>query len=341
LFNAKLKPENTMSYEAGIENIFFNRRLNIDVAVYRNITENQILEVPMDPTTGYSAAVLNAGEVRNQGVELVLGGIPIQGQNFKWTSTVTWAKNSNRVLSLAEGLTDRQDIGYGGNATITATVGGTTGDIYGFGFLRAPDGQVIYNANGLPDRPAATQYIGNAYADWKGGFQNEFSYRNFRMSILLDGQYGGIVYSQTHHKMSEQGKLKHTLAGREDGYIVGQGVVANGDGTYSPNVKQVNLADYYADYYRRANVESNSFDASFVKLREVRLEYRLPNALLSRTPIRDVSIALYGRDLAMITDFPIFDPETAAMNGSTILPGVEMGQLPTPRTYGVNITLKL
>jgi hypothetical protein len=141
--------------------------------------------------------------------------------------------------------------------------------------------------------------------------------------------------------MSEQGKLKHTLRGREDGYIIGKGVVQNEDGTFSPNTKQVNLADYYADYYRRANVEANSFDASFIKLREVRIEYALPPALLSRTPIREVRLALYGRDLAMITDFPIFDPETAALNGSTILPGIEMGQLPTPRTYGVNLTLKL
>ncbi len=341
LYNANLKPENTTSYEAGLENLFFNRRLGVDVSVYRNITENQILEVPMDPTTGYTAAVLNAGEVRNQGVELVLTGVPVQFRKFKWSSTVTWAKNSNRVLSLADGLTDRQDIGYGGNATITATVGGTTGDIYGFGFKRAPDGQIIYNANGLPDRPQETQYIGNAYADWKGGFQNEFSYGNFRLSVLIDGQYGGIVYSQTHHKMSEQGKLQHTLRGREDGYIIGKGVVDNGDGTYIPNTKQVNLADYYADYYRRANVEANSFDASFLKLREARIEYAFPRQILSRTPIREARIAFYGRDLAMITDFPIFDPETAALNGSTILPGVEMGQLPTPRTYGVNVTLKL
>lgn len=341
LYNGKLKPENTISFEAGFENLFFNRRLGIDISLYRNTTENQILEVPMDPTTGYSRAVLNGGKVRNQGVELVLTGTPIQVKGFKWTSMVTWAKNSNRVLSLAEGLLDRQDIGTGGNATITATVGGTTGDIYGFGFKRAPDGQIIYNENGLPARPAETQYIGNAYADWKGGFQNEFSYKNFRVSVLIDGQYGGIVYSQTHHKMSEQGKLRHTLRGREDGFIVGKGVVEGEGETFSPNTKQVNLADYYADYYRRANVESNSFDASFVKLREVRVEYALPSALLSRTPIKELRVALYGRDLAMITDFPIFDPETAALNGSTILPGVEMGQLPTPRTYGLNLTLKL
>lgn len=341
LHNVDFKPEETTSYEAGLEYILFNRRLGMDIAVYRNITENQILEVPLDPTTGYFEAVLNGGQVRNQGIELVAYGSPVSTRNFKWKTTVTWAKNDNEVLSLPEELTDQQIIGTGGNATLIAKPGGTTGDIYGFGFLRAPDGQIIYNANGLPARPAQIQYIGRAYADWKGGWLNEFNYRNFSMSVLLDGQYGGLIYSQTHHKMSEQGKLTHTLRGREDGYIIGEGVVDNGDGTYSPNTTQVNLASYYADYYRRANVESNSFDASFIKLREMRLQYNLPKGLLQRTPLQQATIALYGRDLAMITDFPIFDPETAALNGGTILPGIEMGQLPTPRTYGVNITLKL
>jgi hypothetical protein len=244
------------------------------------------------------------------------------------------------VLELAEGLLEQQTIGEGGNATLIAKVGGSTGDIYGFGFKRSPDGQIIYTKDGLPARPAEIQYIGNAYADWKGGFLNEVRFKNFKFSVLLDGQYGGTVYSQTHHKMSEQGKLKHTLKGREDGFIVGEGVVENGDGTYSPNTKQVNLADYYADYYRRANVESNSFDASFLKLREMRLEYTLPKAFLARTKVvQGASFALYGRDLAMITNFPMFDPETAALNGSVILPGIEMGQLPSTRTYGMNLTL--
>lgn len=341
LHNTDFKPEITTSYEAGLEYILFNRRLGMDITFYHNLTKNQILEVPLDPTTGYTRAVLNSGEVQNQGLELVVNGKPIVKKDFSWNVTLTWAKNVNEVLSLADGLDDRQDIGYGGNATITATVGGTTGDIYGFGFVRAPDGQIVYNTNGLPARPQQTQYIGNAYADWKGGISNEFTYKNFKFSFLFDGQYGGIVYSQTHHKMTEQGKLKHTLMGREDGYIVGAGVVDNGDGTYSPNTKQVSLPDYYADYYRRANVESNSFDASFIKLREARIEFNMPRKVLSRTPFQNVSMALYGRDLALFTDFPMYDPEASALNGNTLLPGIEMGQLPTPRTYGFNLTLGL
>jgi hypothetical protein len=243
-------------------------------------------------------------------------------------------------MELAEGMDGRQDIGYGGNATVQARVGGSTGAIYGFNFMRAPDGQIIYTAAGFPARPTEIQYIGEAYADWKGGISNEFSYKNVNFSFLLDGQFGGIIYSQTHHKMSEQGKLEHTLPGREEGFIIGQGVVKNLDNTYSPNTKKVTVGDYYGDYYRRSNVESNSFDASFLKLREMRLQYLLPKSLTSRIRVNNATIAVYGRDLAMITNFPMFDPETAALNGSTILPGVEVGQLPSTRTFGMNLTFK-
>lgn len=341
LYNKDFKPEITTSYEAGLEFMLFTGRLGFDATVYRNYTKNQILEIPIDPTTGYTRAVLNAGEVRNQGVELVLNARPIELPNFSWRSTVTWSKNSNKVLKLADGIEDQQVLGVGGQASIIAKVGGTTGDIYGFGFVRSPDGQIVYDESGLPAYPDEVQYIGNAYADWKGGFLNEFKYRNFRFSFLLDGSYGGIVYSQTHHKMSEQGKLKHTLMGREEGYIIGDGVVLNGDGTYTQNTKKVNPADYYTRYYRRANVESNSFDASYLKLREVRLEYNLPASFLSKTKfLNGASIALYGRDLAMLTNFPMFDPETAALNGSNIMPGIEMGQMPSTRTMGMNVTLK-
>lgn len=340
LHNVDFKPEISTNYEAGLDIRLFKSRLNLDLTVYSNTTRNQILEVPMDPTTGYARAVLNAGSVRNQGVEVVLTGNIIKKKNFSWNTILTWAKNQNRVMELAEGMEGKQDIGYGGNATIQARVGGTTGDIYGFGFLRSPDGQIVYNATGLPARPLEIQYIGSAYADWKGGLRNEFTYNNFRFSFLIDGQLGGMIYSQSHHKMMEQGKLKSSLVGREENFIIGAGVVENPDKTYSTNTTKVLPVDYYGDYYRRANVESNSFDASYLKLREARLEYNFPKSILGKSLFKQLSIALYGRDLLMISSFPIFDPETAALNGSTILPGVEMGQLPSSRTFGVNITVK-
>ena len=340
LHNVDFKPEISTNYEAGLDIRLFKSRLNLDLTVYNNTTRNQILEVPMDPTTGYARAVLNAGSVRNQGVEVVLTGNIIKKKNFSWNTTLTWAKNQNRVMELAEGMEGKQDIGYGGNATIQARVGGTTGDIYGFGFLRSPDGQIVYNATGLPARPQEIQYIGSAYADWKGGLRNEFTFNNFRFSFLIDGQLGGMIYSQSHHKMMEQGKLKSSLVGREENFIIGAGVIQNPDKSYSNNTTKVLPVDYYGDYYRRANVESNSFDASYLKLREARLEYNFPKSILGKSLFKQLSIALYGRDLLMISSFPIFDPETAALNGSTILPGIEMGQLPSSRTFGINITVK-
>lgn len=341
LYNKGFKPESTVSYEIGLEYLMFQGRIGADLTVYQNNTKNQILDVPIDPTTGYARALLNSGEVRNRGVEVVLNSRPIDNNAFKWKNTITWARNRNKVLSLAGNLSDQQAIISGGTATLLATVGGSTGDIYGYGFDYSPDGKIIYNKDGLPVQPANIKYIGRAFADWKGGFLNEFSYKNFRLSVLFDGQYGGLIYSQTHHKMSEQGKLKSTLPGREEGFIIGDGVVRNADGTYSPNETKVIPAAFYAEYYRRANIESNSFDASFLKLRETRLDFTLPAALLARTKaLTGATIGIYGRDLAMWTKFPMFDPETAALNGGTIMPGVEIGQLPSTRTMGVNLTLK-
>ena len=342
LFNANLSPEISTNYEGGLDIRVLNNRFGLDLTLYNNTTKNQIVRVPLDPTTGYSYAILNSGKVRNRGIEVVLNSTNIATKNFTWKTTINWAKNDNEVLELAKEFESagKQDIGYGGNATLQARVGGTTGDIYGFGFERSPDGQIVYTAAGLPKRPSDIQYIGTAFADWKGGIQNEFSYKRVRASFLIDAQHGGRIYSQSHHKMTEQGKLKHTLRGREENFIIGEGVVDDGAGGFKPNTKQVLPVEYFTDYYRRANVEANTFDASYIKLREARLEYSLPPSVLGKSFIRQASIALYGRDLLLFTDFPVFDPETAALNGNVLLPGVEMGQLPSTRTMGVNLTFK-
>jgi len=339
--NYNLKPEISTSYEFGLDLRLLKSRLNFDLTIYENNTRNQILDVPLDPTTGYTRAVLNSGLVRNRGIEVIANAKPLITKNFKWDVSINWALNRNKVLELAEGMDGKQDIGYGGNATLQARVGGTTGDIYGFGFVRSPEGKIVFNSNGLPARPADIQYIGNAYANWKGGVKNEFTYKEFKLSILFDGQLGGKIYSQTHHKMTEQGKLTHTLKGREENFIIGDGVVLNtATGKYDVNTIKVFPVDYYGDYYRRANVESNTFDASFLKLREVRLEKSIPQRVLGKSFIKQASFAIYGRDLFMVTSFPMFDPETAALNGSTLLPGVEMGQMPSTRTMGFNMTFK-
>lgn len=337
LFNDHFKPEITTSFETGIELYMLKKRINLDATIYESNTKNQIIEVPMDYSTGYSRAVLNAGKVRNRGIEILLGGKIFDNPKFKWAANLNWSRNWNKVLSLAEGIQDQQVIGEGGTASVIARVGGTTTAIYGYGFVRSDDGQIVYDNAGLPAYPDEIQYIGDASPKWKAGLTNVFTVGDFTASVTVDGQYGGIIYSQTHHKSMEQGKLTSTYYGREEGFIVGDGVVQNGDGTYSPNTTQVKPADWYKRYYRRANIESNSFDASYLKLREVSLGYNFPKTWLKNTGLNSVQLSVFGRDLAVISDFPIYDPETAALNGNVMLQGIEMGQMPSPATYGFNL----
>ncbi|MEI7828933.1 MAG: SusC/RagA family TonB-linked outer membrane protein [Prolixibacteraceae bacterium] len=365
LHNIDFKPEISSSFETGLDLRMLKNRLGIDFTFYYNVTRNQIIDAPMDAATGYYRATINAGKVRNRGYELNVTGTPVVTRDFKWTSDITWSKNENQILALAEGMNENQLLSSIGSVSIIGSVGGTTGDLWGYKLVRNPAGQVVIAANGLPAQAPLIEYIGSAYPAWKAGMSNEFQYKNFKLSIQFDGQFGGIVYSQAHHKMTQQGKLGFTLNGRNPGtefyiekndpriladpalakknlggyYMVAPGVVDAGNGNYVPNTKIVTVESYYSEKYRINNVETNSFDASYLKLREVRFEYSLPKTLLAKTPFEKAALAIYGRNLMMITSFPLFDPEAAALNGGTITPGVETGQLPSTRTVGINLTL--
>jgi hypothetical protein len=215
------------------------------------------------------------------------------------------------------------------------------GDMYGKGFQRSPEGKIIYSSVGLPaPLNPVLRKLGNAFADWKGGLLNEFTVKSVRLSVLLDMQKGGDIFSQTSHKNNTLGKTKVTLPGREDG-IIGDGVVYNATtGTYSPNTVKVSASSYYDNYYTISNAEVNIYDASFLKIREVRAEFNLPKRLTQKAGIQQTSIAIYGRDLFNFTKFPGFDPEGGNLDNGTLTPGVELAQFPSTRTMGLNLTFK-
>ncbi|MBS1565820.1 MAG: TonB-dependent receptor, partial [Bacteroidetes bacterium] len=246
LFNPNLKPEITSSYEAGIDLRLLRNRIAIDFAVYDNSSRNQILAIPLDPTSGYTNALINAGLINSKGMELQLTGKPIVTNRFSWSSTITWSQNRSYVKELASGITNQVIYSHDGNVTIEARVGGRMGDMYGLGFQRSPEGKIIYSTAGVPAalNPVAKKW-GNAFADWKAGWLNEFNIKNFRISLLVDGQKGGSMYSMTNHKSNTLGKTKVTLPGR-DGGIVGNGVVYDAaTKTYSPNTVKVPAFSYY------------------------------------------------------------------------------------------------
>ncbi len=342
--NPNLKPEINTNIEAGMDLGLLRNRLNYSFTLYQNNTANQIIRIPMMYESGYAHRWINAGEIRNRGIEMSLDYTPVKTPDFRWKLGGNWSMNRNEIMSLPEavGSEPYTMATVAGVVYFNAVVGGSLGDLYGFKLLRAPDGQVVYGENGLPARPANVEKVGNAFAKWRAGFQNEFQYKNVTLSFSIDGQYGGMAYSQTHHKMSEQGKLGHTLMGRDNpgGTIVGAGVVQNADGTFSPNTKAVSLSAYYGDYYRRANVETNTFDTSFIKLRDARLAYSFPKAMIAPLKLNDLTVAIFGKNLWMWTEFPMFDPEVATLDNSTITPGVEIGQLPSARTIGFQLNVK-
>lgn len=340
LFNPDLKPEITSSFETGLDFRMFEGRLGLDVSAYTNNSRNQILAIPVDPVSGYSNALINAGLINSKGMEVVLKGKVINNARFRWTTTVNWSINRSYVRELANGITSQVIFRHDNNVSIEARVGGRMGDLYGKGFQRAPDGSIIYNSLGLPETlDPVTRKMGNAFADWKAGLLNEFSFGNFRVSLLLDGQKGGSLFSQTNHKSNTLGKTKVTLPGRDEG-IVGDGVVKNADGSYSRNTVRVPASTYYENYYNIDNAETNVFDASFLKIRELRIEYQLPPAMLRRVGIQEANVALWGRDLFNFTSFPGFDPEGGNLDSGTLTPGVELMQFPSTRSIGFNLTLK-
>ncbi|OCA75832.1 SusC/RagA family protein [Chryseobacterium artocarpi] len=342
--NPNLRPEMITNIEGGMDFTVLKNRLTFNFTAYQNNSKDQSVIIPMLYETGYNKRIINSGELRNRGIEMTLNVYPIKNKNFSWNVNANWSMNRNKILSLPEEFQGKPyTMGSVGSVVFyNAVVGGSLGDIYGAGLVYSPDGQVVYDKDGLTLKSTDVNKIGNAYPKWRAGLQNEFRYKNISVSFSFDGQYKGMAYSHSHHKMSEQGKLTHTLAGRDNpgGLIVGQGVVQNPDGSFSPNTKGVSVSSYYGDYYRRANVETNSFDTSFIKLRDARISYSFPKSIVEPLKVTDITLALFGRNLWMWTKFPLFDPEAATLDDSTIVPGVEMGQLPQARTVGIQLNVK-
>ncbi|WP_207534182.1 SusC/RagA family TonB-linked outer membrane protein [Desertivirga arenae] len=340
LYNPDLQPEITTSTEAGLDVRLFQNRLGLDLAIYNNNSKNQILAVPLDQTSGYSSALVNAGLINSRGLEVSLNGKPVKGKKFNWSTTLNWAANRSYVRELREGITSQILYSHESNVSIEARVGGRMGDLYGKGFQRAPDGQIIYTTEGVPATPdPLLRKWGNAFPDWKAGLMNEFSFKNVRISALIEGQAGGSMYSQTNHKNNTLGKTMVTLPGRDEG-IIGLGVVKQTDGSFVPNTTRVKAMTYYDNYYQIGNAETNIFSTDFLKLREARIEWDLPKKLLNKVHLNATTLALYGRDLFVITKFPAFDPEGGNLNAGTLTPGVELAQFPSARTFGLNATFK-
>ena len=346
---ADLKPFSQVGVELGFDVRFFDNRLGLDFTYYDQSTEDQILSTTISSTSGFGSAVINAGEMTNSGVELLLTTTPVRTADTRWDLDLNFAKNTNEVVSLAGEQTSLvlAESRNRGNF-VTADVGEAYGTIKGQKYLRQnvpldengdPDvcnatGSIVHDGDGLPVRSGALCVLGNGTPDFVGGVTNRVRYKNFTLSALVDFSFGGDLYSVTNASGYGSGLHQGTLEGRDQGFIVGEGVDENG----AANAVQVDPQDYFG---RVSTIgEEFVYDASFVKLREVQLTYRIPSRLLGSTPIQFASISLVGRNLWLIhSNIDNVDPESNFNN--TNAQGLEHSGVPQVRSFGFNFNIRL
>ena len=330
--NPELKPEQTDAWEIGTELSFLDGRAGIDFTYYNKRTTNQILTAGISPTAGYTFAAVNAGALSNKGVELQVTASPVKMSNgFAWDVTANYAKNKNKLESLY-GTSTTYPIGSKFfNTSIEARVGEPFGSIVGYAARRDSSGNLILTSSGLPQRTTTTQILGNIQPSWTGGLINAIRYKGFDLSGQLDFRVGGQLWSATNRFGTYAGILESTLVGRDTGLTM-TGVTSAG----APITKNVSAEKYFKtiDGIEQYFV----YDAGFVKFRELRLGWAVPEALTQRASGYHFNVALVGRNLWMHSNAPNIDPETAFSAGN--LQGIEFGQLPATRSLGfqVNVT---
>ena len=365
-----LKNELTESIEFGLDLRLLDNRVRLDLTYYNAVTSNQILTLPVSVASGYSSAVINAGEIKNAGIEIALGVTPVYTSNFSWTVDANWARNTSEVVVLDGNIeTYRliQNQSDAAMADIHAQIGAPYGNIIGYAYKRAPDGRKIVGANGKYLRESEVSVLGNITPDWIGGLNNTFTYKRLSMNVLLDFVQGGDIVSATKYHMTRKGTGAWTVEGRRpkaryeegdvipDGSAVGDpmpyvgilpGVVEVKDGSgevigYEENTRAVQGQDYWASRAWDGIAEEFVEDGSYIALREIMLTYRLQPSLLAKTPLKSVTVSLFGRNLGYLQnkmDYLGLSPESAP-NTSGAASGIEALAVPSTRTYGANLRI--
>jgi len=333
LANGDLKPEKTSAGEFGLEMSLFDGRATFDGSLYTKATRNQIFTIPVSPASGFSTKSVNAGEITNKGGEFLLGITPIQSANgFSWTSTFNYSRNKSMVTTLAPGI-KTYIIGSTWYTNVEARAGEPYGSLFGYSFLRdSATGQLLLH-NGIT-QVGPRKVLGNIQPRWTGGWANQFNYKSFSLNALLDIKRGGDIFSITNYFGDYTGVLAQTLKGREVDWNK-PGVVVKGidDVTGQPNTVNVTTEQYLQNIFP-VN-EPYIYDASYVKLREVRLGLDLPQRFASVFNARAINIAVSGRNLHTWTKVPNIDPEFAFQSGN--FQGIEFAALPTARSIGINL----
>lgn len=350
--NPYLKPEITTGSEAGLDIRFFNNRLGFDITYYHSITENQILKTKKSIASGgQDFFTTNAGKIKSEGIELTLNTTPIKAGYFKWETQLNWSLDRSYLVEFNDTIPSKTQQ-VNAHLAIEDRPGQRRGTFYGRAYEYAPNGKRLYSLSGDTRLTEATQ-LGNYNPDWMASLNNTVSYKNLSLSFLLDLRWGGLIYNETERKLNMYGLSEATLLNDREG-IVPEGMVELEDGTY----RELTLADleafgkiggqsgqeYWANQMEETAPQNVLVNNTYLKLREVRFAYQLPQKWTRQIFIRSVTFAVVGRNLAVWSRVKHTDPETYGIASDkndfgfdTKVPGYANSRLPSVRSFGFTL----
>lgn len=338
LYNANLRPMTSEEVEVGLELKLFNNRLGVDIAAYNKLTTDQIVQAQISDASGYVDQRINSGKSRNRGIEAMVNVVPVETSNFTWEFTANGAYNITKVLSL---ITDtpgeRITVGtHIFNGELRQVVGEEMGQLAGFGFRTDDQGRRIFGSDGLPLRTNSLVYFGSALPKWVGGFTNNFTYKGINLSFLIDFKLGGKMISGTNFNAVRHGLHKMTLEGREGG-VVGQGVTVTGE----PNTIAAPVQTYWEVVRSQQLIEPIVYNSGYWKLRQITLGYDFTRFLPQQFPVKSVRLSFVANNVLMLKKWvPNIDPESFGYSSDNLV-GMESTGLPTTRSMGFNLNVKL
>lgn len=330
--NKNLQPYNVSTIEFGFENTFFNNRLSTDLTFYSKRTTNDITDADISQGSGYRTTKINVGEILNQGVEFAINAKAVKTDNFTWNIGYNFAYNDSEVISLSDQITTKSLEGNrDARASVVLEKGQPFGVIKAYDYLRDASGNIVIGSDGRYMRGDLI-IAGQGVAPTAMGLSNDFSYKNFTLSVLVDAKFGGEIYSATNQLGTRWGLSDITLPGREGGIAV-TGTDSNGNAVN----QQVSAYNYWRSY---SDVTSNFvYDADFVKLRALSLNYNFPKEYLTKLPFQSISLAVSAHNLWTIYSVtPNIDPESNYSNSNA--QGLERASMPLTRNYGVTLNVK-
>ncbi|TDT46756.1 TonB-linked SusC/RagA family outer membrane protein [Maribacter spongiicola] len=338
--NANLVAFSKNETEIGLDLRMFNNRLSFDLAYYKNNTTNDIVDVATSPYSGYGGASANLGEVSNKGFEFLVSGTPIRTDNFSWNVSINGAYNESLVVATDDVDSDvNLDEPRTQNVRITHRVGERYGTIIGVSYERDANGVIKYDidADGVPRAVEGERKIlGEGVAPLTMGFTNTFTYKNLSLNILIDGKFGGQIFSGTNTILYGNGLHKITTEGRETGLTV-SGIDNATDQPFTTTVAPENLSTYWGEVNDIA--EEFVEDSDYIKFRQLSLGYSLPKRALENVFLTNVNVSFIASNLFYISrSIDNIDPESAYTVGNS--QGLEYFGVPASRNYGMSINLK-